>query len=209
MFKRIFAVAAAIASLAAGPAGAVTIADGSFEAPAYPHGTFAYRPVASGIDFQGWSGIQANGSPWGFAPAPEGLQTAFLQSYNSHAGAFSLDVSGLLAGETYSFTFDAAQRPGYGTDPFTVSFNGIGLGEFSPSSTSWTSFRTATFTAAAGSGRLTFTGAVRPGDSAVGIDNVRLTAAPSGAPEPAAWFLMIMGIGGAGASLRRSRALGA
>ena len=70
------------------------------------------------------------------------------------------------------------------------------------------------FTAVGPSARLTFLASTSTASSnlGVGLDHVTfdaISAAPSAAPEPAAWGLMILGFGGAGAVVRRRRRLAA
>jgi hypothetical protein len=127
----------------AGAASAANIVDSSFETPAVGTG-FAYQPLVPGAKFTNGAGVQGNGSAWGFAAAPDGNQTAFLQS----AGPSSIDlnVTGLSLGGTYSFSFFEAQRPGYGINPFTVSFNGTQIGSFTPTTPAWTQVTTQSFT---------------------------------------------------------------
>jgi len=65
----------------------------SFEIPALGSG-YQYNPSAPGV---GWtfstsSGIQGNGSAWGAAPAPNGTQTAFVQSTGSISQTLSLNA---------------------------------------------------------------------------------------------------------------------
>ena len=52
----------------------------SFETPALIG--YQYNPTAAGIGwtFSSSSGIQRNGSTWGAAKAPDGVQTAFVQA---------------------------------------------------------------------------------------------------------------------------------
>ena len=122
----------------------------------------AYRPAGSPWTFSGTAGISANNSGFtaGNPAAPDGAQVAFLQG----TGSFSQTVSNWAAG-SYVLTFDAAQR---GNQPswqgFDVLVDGVVVGSFTPSSTSYQSFITAGFTITGGSHTITFHGL----DSAAG-----------------------------------------
>jgi len=164
--------------------------------PSVPNG---FAPIA-GVTFTGASGIQANGSAWGFTPAPAGVQTAFIQSYQGVGGAISIALSGLTAGHLYKVSFAAAQRPGYGVNPFTVNVIAGGtLSAFSTSSTAWTTFTTS-FRAGGTTDTLTFQGSALPGDGAFGLDAITVAV-----PEPATWALLILGFGTLGAAMRRRK----
>jgi len=147
-----------------------TVAGGSFEAPEV--GTsFVYAPTGSPASFAGYAGVAGNASAWYFATAPDGDQTAFIQSVGA-ASSISLTVAGLVPGTSYAATFYLAARPGYGANPITVSFNGAALGTFTPGSTAWAASTSAAFTAAATTGNLTFTGIASATDISTGLDRV-------------------------------------
>ncbi len=160
-----------------------------------PSGTAVSAP---GATFNGFSGIQSNGSAWNFAPVPDGTFGAFLQSYNTNpdgnqAGAFELTLSGLTSGDTYTLSFSIAARSGYGVDPFSVSLGADNLGSWTAPSTSWT-LETVTFTYN-GAATLDFTGVpLGGGNSSVGIDDVTIAFVP----EPSTWAMLIAGLAGLG-----------
>jgi hypothetical protein len=187
----------AVAGGLAGAASAASIADSSFETPVVGAG-YVYGPAVIGATFTNGAGVQGNGSAWGFAAAPDGNQTAFLQS--GGASSIDLNVTGLLLGGTYEFSFFEAQRPNYGINSFTVSFNGTQIGSFTPTTPAWTQVTTHSFTALNTQGTLTFASAARFGDNDTGLDAITIAG---GVPEPASWALMIGGFGLAGAALRR------
>lgn len=209
VFRRRPALAIALATtLAASPVAAQTVANGSFETPDIAAGTFQYNPTAA---FESNAGVAANGSIFLFASAPDGDQVAFLQSAPSGTGAFSLDVSGLTAGTSYTASFLAARRPDvdgfYGVNPFTVSFNGVLLGTFTPASTQFAAFTTTSFVAGGTTGTLRFVGTpvfMAGADNASAIDLVSVSpVATSAVPEPASWAMMIGGFGVIGGTMRR------
>lgn len=209
--KTLMAVAAGLFALvAAAPVASAVVVNGSFESPDLGTGAlaFAYRPNA---DFTGNAGVAANGSQFNFALAPDGKQVGFVQT-GTTAAAISLDVINLLPGASYTFSFMTGQRSptqAYPVNPFTVDFNGVSLGSFSPTGTVFTTFTTGPLVVGAATGTLRFTGSVTTADSASGIDLVRanLVAGPPGGaiPEPATWAMMIGGLGLVGGALRRLR----
>jgi hypothetical protein len=202
---------AAIVSFAA-PAAAAALIDVSFEQPSVGGGyvysgttqpyTTATVPIgdlsASGAAFTAGAGIQANGSAWGFAAAPQGTQTAFIQSYDGVAGSISITLSGLTSGKEYFVSFDAAQRPGYGADPLTFTAPGVST-DYTVAGTAWKTYQTS-FVADSTSDVLTFAGAVQTGDTSVGLDAITVAV-----PEPATWAMMLIGFGMVGCALRARR----
>lgn len=155
------------------------------------------------ITYSGGSGIQANGSAWGFADAPNGTQTAFIQSYNDVGGSISIALNGLTAGQEYSVSFDLAARPYGGADPLTVSA-GNSSGMFTITNTAWSTHSIDFMAPESGTADLKFLGSTLDGDSSVGLDAVSIAAVP----EPATWAMMLLGFGMIGfASRRRQRAV--
>jgi hypothetical protein len=152
------------------------VAGGGFEAPEVGTG-YVYRPSGSPATFTGNSGITANATAWGFDAAPEGDQVAFVQSYGV-ASVITLSVSGLTPGAGYKVRFWIASRPGYGTNPVTVAFNGAALGTFQPVSAAFAAVTSAAFTASGASGTLTLTGSDSAADLGTGLDSV--TIVPTG-----------------------------
>jgi hypothetical protein len=199
--------------IAAMPAtAAVTIADSSFEQPAT--GSYIYAgsfSAPAGTLFVGGAGVQHNGSAWGFAGAPDGVQTAFLQN----SASITLDVSGLTIGNSYEVLFMASRRPGYGLNPITVSWNGNALGAaIAPTSNGWLSYSGGTFVATAASGQVSFATALTAGhyDDDSGLDAISLSdlgAISSAVPEPASWAMMIGGFALIGSTMRRRATLAA
>ncbi|HPU15931.1 MAG TPA: PEPxxWA-CTERM sorting domain-containing protein [Polymorphobacter sp.] len=188
-------------------ASAVTVANASFEAPVLGSG-FAYNPVVAGNVFNASSGIQGNGSAWGFVAAPDGVQTAFLQSYSTSFGSVAMDVTGLQNGASYTLTFSIADRPGYGDNPLTVRFNAINLGTYAATSTLWATHTTGTFVATGTTATLLFEASGNTGyDAGIGLDAVSIAGVPGAVPEPASWALMIGGFGLVGSALRRRRSV--
>lgn len=118
-----------------------------------------------------------------------GFTTGFSFYYSSPGETGTVDVySGLdgtgtlLASLTLPITTNGASVPGcLGTNfcpysPFGVSFTGTAMS-------------------------VSFAGA----DNAIAFDNITLGSSTPGVPEPAAWALMLIGVGGVGAAVRGSR----
>jgi hypothetical protein len=153
------------------------LTDPGFEQVSVGAGHFQYRPTGSAWTFAGSSGISGNNSGFtaGNPAAPEGAQVAFLQG----KGSFSQAVSGWAAG-SYVLTFDAAQRGNYqaSQQDFSVLVDGMVVGTFTPSGTSYQSFTTASFTVTAGAHTITFQGLDRAGgDNTAFIDQVTVAQA--------------------------------
>jgi YD repeat-containing protein len=156
-----------------GGAGGAVILDGSFENPPQSGG-FAYVPSVTGVTFSGGAGVQANGSAWGFAAAPDGSQTGFLQT-GSAGGSIAFAVSGLVPGASYKARFSIAQRTSWGAvATVTVSFDGDPVGSFTPASGAFAQVTTASFAATAATGTLTFSVPAATTDSSAAIDSVAL-----------------------------------
>lgn len=199
----VLASAAALALGSATAHAAVTIADSSFESPRV--GSYQYDPTVTGVTFAGNAGIQANGSGWHYANAPDGTQTAYLQDAGQ-ASTITMDVSGLIIGGTYEVNFYASQRPGHIPMGVQVSFDSTQLGTVTPTTDTWLQYSAPLdFTASATTGALTFHTDKEGPDRDIGIDAVSI--ATIAAPEPATWAMMLLGMFGLGAVLRNRRKL--
>ena len=148
-------------------------ANPSFEIPVLPSGGSQYNPTAPGIGwtFSAKSGIQANGSTWGAAPAPAGTQTAFIQMTGTISQTLSLNAG------IHTLSFQAARRSCCASpyvQPVKVTIDGIQIGSLvSPASTSFTAFSIQFSVAASGAHTLTFSG-TDPGNKTTFIDAVTL-----------------------------------
>jgi hypothetical protein len=149
--------------------------DCSFETPVLTANAFQYAPGGSAWQFSTSAGISSNGSVFTAAnpKAPDGSQVAFLQGYGSMTQSVNLS-----AGD-YSITFLAAQRA---TKPQThfqqieVLVDGAEVGFATPSSTSYDSYQTSTFTVASGVHTVEFAG-LDPlgGDNTAFLDSVAVS----------------------------------
>lgn len=156
-----------------------SVADNGFESPSIGSGTLAYvyDPTGTAWTFSGNAGITGNGS--GFTMdnpnAPEGSQAAFLQ-----VGGSSISQQVTLASGTYVLDFSAAQRVAYqsGVQDFEVLVDGNVVGTFTPASSSYVGYSTASFTLSSGTHTIEFLGLDSAGgDNTALIDNVQLLSA--------------------------------
>ena len=134
----------------------VPIVNPSFETPSIA--SYAFNPTAAGIGwtFSGSSGIQRNGSAWGAALAPDGVQTAFIRYTGSISQTLSLNAG------SYTLAFKAARRNcctlPYG-QPIKVTVDGVQIGALiTPPTTSFATFSIAFSVARSGSHTLSFSG---------------------------------------------------
>jgi hypothetical protein len=153
--------------------------DPGFETPSVGTGTygaFQYQPSGSPWTFGVGAGVAGNGSGFtaGNPDAPQGTQVAFLQAY----GSFSQAIT--FAAGTYAISFQAAQR-GNGnasSQTFQVLVDGNAVGTFTPGSTSYATYVTASFTVSAGAHTITFVGLDPDGlDNTAFIDQVMINLA--------------------------------
>ena len=167
------------------PTPAVATGDAGFEQVQVGYGRFQYRPSGSPWTFTGGAGISGNDSGFtaGNPPAPQGVQVAFIQG----TGAMSQTVEGWAAG-TYALTFYAAQRGNSGTsmEDLQVLIDGVPVGTFNPSGTSYQSYSTVAFTVTAGAHTIVFQGLdTAGGDNTAFVDAVAvMQATPSLVADP-------------------------
>ena len=217
-FTRLSLLAGAVGAVAAFTCSAHASTLISFETPV-PNGGYEYNntspfpgpngnfssPTAEGVTFGGMSGIQANGSAFGFTNAPDGVQTAFLQSYSgfpASPGFITFSITGLsVTNPNYQLVFDVEGRPSTGGLPFTVLANGNPTILGAPSTASWTQ-EIVPFTAIAGVANFTIAINIPlvVTDNSIGLDNISFAAAT---PLPAALPLFAGGLGMIGLLARR------
>ncbi|NGZ74392.1 chitobiase/beta-hexosaminidase C-terminal domain-containing protein [Saccharibacillus alkalitolerans] len=146
------------------------LANGSFEDPVTAKVRWNF--TGGGWTFNATSGIQRNGSDFSAEPAPDGAQTAYLQT-NGTRGEFSRTVD-LPAGR-YKLVFQAAQRARFGgIQTFDVFFDDAKIGSFKPSSGTFEALETDVFAASSGSHRIRFAASTTDGDNTAFIDDIKL-----------------------------------
>ncbi len=96
-----------------------------FEFP--PINSYILRPVYAEWTFKGLSYIQSNGSAFECMKAPEGRQTAVIQSQFSNSGSIEQSID-ITEAATYKVRMQLAKRKGYGTQPIQIKVNGNNLG---------------------------------------------------------------------------------
>ena len=161
--------------------------DPGFEDPILGTGGSAYQydPTGTAWSFRGTAGVAGNGSGFtsGNPNAPQGSQVAFLQK----TGTISQVVNFAAAG-SYQISFSAAQRGNHGTsnEEVQVLVDGTVVGTFTPASTSYATYTTASFNVTAGSHTITFVGVDPTGaDYTALLDQVSINnVSPMGFTDP-------------------------
>jgi hypothetical protein len=163
---------------------APTFANASFETPSQGSGGYSYNTTGGAWTFYGNSGIEANGSAWGAANAPDGNQAAFLQSNHNQISTAGKGVLGAISQTvyfsspgTYSITFQAARRGGQ-VQPIQVSVDGAAIGgTITPAGSSFAASTTVSFTiSAAGNHTIQLAATTNTGDNSSFVDAVTVRA---------------------------------
>ncbi|GAA2898456.1 hypothetical protein GCM10010517_63550 [Streptosporangium fragile] len=153
------------------PPEAPSLINTGFESPPTPG--IKPGPMTDGWTFNSRAGVQRNGSQFGAATAPEGVQTAYLQTRDGVPGTFTQEMA--FSAGTYTLSFRAARRQGFGgLQTFTVSFDDKVIGTYTPSTAEFAPFTTESFTATAGTHAITFTATTTTGDNTAFIDDAKL-----------------------------------
>ena len=177
----------------------------------------AYQPVTANWAFTGSSGIASDidaSNPFNLGSTADGTQTGFIQwdtaNPASHPGTMTQTLTGLVFGQSYVVSFQAAQRPDTlgptgaflfgGDQDFNVLWNDSVIGYFFPTSSSFSGYVTS-FTATASTGTLAFLAVdTLLGDRTAFIDDVQIDAA---VPEPSNGLMVLFAIGLIGVGLFR------
>ncbi|WP_309604928.1 PEPxxWA-CTERM sorting domain-containing protein [Phenylobacterium sp.] len=185
---------------------------------------WVYRPGEA--DTVGGNGKYGNVSLWGPGKGVANGMTAsspnggnFLASDPSfEIGSIDQTVTGLVAGQTYklSFYWAAAQQFGFNgptTEGWDVSLGAEthSTGVVSNANHGFVPWKLATmsFTATGASETLSFLAKGGPSGGQPPFALLDGVSLKGGVPEPAAWALMIMGLGSVGAAARRRRSTAA
>ena len=165
-------------------------------------------------DLTGWTSSYGSLNPFGttYGSGMDGTYWAWLAGYETPI-TLSQTVTGLTSGATYTLSWIMASEF-FNADAVRVSVNG-GAGSLFTAPPyiaggfnggfwdNWVS-KSLTFTATGTSATIQFdTIGLNIEGYDVGIDKVSLLA--GGAPEPATWAMMILGIGAVGFAMRRRR----
>ena len=149
----------------------IVLNNAGFETPSIPN--YLKGPMTHGWTFNSRTGIQKNGGVFGAEAAPEGVQTAFLQSVNGDHGEISQTVH--FDAGTYTISFQAAKRTtAGGTQSFDVYMDDTVIGSYMPTSGSFISYTTDSFTATTGNHTIKFVGTSTVGDNMDFIDAVTI-----------------------------------
>ncbi len=203
----IAAAGVAAALFATGAVQAAPFANGGFESPVLTGGYYQQFDAPS-TAITGWTvtagsvDIVTNA----YAPADEGVQFLDLVGSGS-VGALSQTFD-TIVGQTYQLSFAYSHNFSANTSAQgSVSVGDlIGLFSHDTGSTSapdWRTF-TSTFTALGPTSTLLFTNTQGGNNGGVLLDSVAIRQVAA-APEPSTWAMMILGVGLAGAALRRRR----
>lgn len=234
--KRYIVVAATAlaAGLAAGgPAAAGAFINGSFEQPG---GVVAQSLLAGSTFLPGWTVVDAvpggdadvqymSNAAYGAVgvTASDGQYMLDLTGSVGRGKGVTSNPIDVVAGATYRVSFDVGSflivgYGSYGDATVDLLVNDVAAGSYTSVmdrtayGTDWQRF-SYDFTATGPTVKLTFLSSTLPTSSSlgVGLDNVTFNELsppnPGAVPEPAAWSLLILGFGGAGAMLRSRRRL--
>lgn len=168
-------------SLAAGPAAAqYGFNDGAFDGQGATLGGYCYFSLGN-CPAGNWTGTHAtgliqSGSPaWGSIPANTPSSYAFVQIAGSLSQTFTATATG-----SFRFTWYEADRPSLGGQTYIVKMNGLPIGTYSPTLTSFVRQTSSTFSMAAGSTyTVSFEGQSPGVDRSALIDSVRLISVSS------------------------------
>ncbi len=176
-----------------------SVSDGSFENTSV-NGSYVYDPTSSYWKFTGNAGIEANGSAWNAASAPDGTQAGFLQSLSTSSGGSISQTINFASPGTFQFTFSAAQRASDGVEPISVAVDGTVIATITPGSTAFQTYSTPVVSLTGGSHVLSFTTASKAGSSASSFIDKVSVATLSTAPVAPTGVSAVAGVGQVGLS---------
>ncbi|MFS0726793.1 chitobiase/beta-hexosaminidase C-terminal domain-containing protein [Paenibacillus sp. 1P07SE] len=163
------------------------LVNSGFEAPSIP--SYKLGPMTNGWVFDSLTGVQRNGGAMGANEAPEGVQTALLQTKGDTYGEISQSV--IFEAGTYEMEFFAAKRTASGgrAQSFDVYFDDTVIGSYTVTDAAFEPFTTDSFTASAGLHTLKFVGKQTEGLSTSGnsmafIDQVNVLVSADEPEEP-------------------------
>ncbi|QNK57015.1 chitobiase/beta-hexosaminidase C-terminal domain-containing protein [Paenibacillus sp. PAMC21692] len=164
-----------------------TLGNAGFEEPQVA--THRAGPMKFSWNFNLLSGVQRNGGAFAAATAPEGIQTAFLQTKGGQFGEISQYLN--FEEGRYKLEFSAAKRSTNGgrTQSFDVYFDDTIIGSYSLTSPDFESLSTISFNASEGPHTIKFVATHTSGQSETGestgfIDEVSLRDVSGEPPDP-------------------------
>jgi choice-of-anchor C domain-containing protein len=209
----LFGAACAAACAWGATANAAAFTNGSFEMGVDTGGNFITLSSGDTTSITGWTvggaGVDYIGGYW---QAQDGSRSLDLSALDAGSVSQTFDTS---VGQSYLVDFWLAGNTAGGSTVKSETTSATGAADqistfdisgHSTGSMGWTEYNY-TFTATSASTTLTF---ASDEQNAYGpaLDDVSVTAT-GGVPEPTAWALMLVGFGGLGAMIRRSRRSGA
>lgn len=150
-------------------------ADGNFDTQGSSLTGSCYFPAStcpSGV-WSGYSGlIKTPNGDWQVSAAPSPQTVAFVQSAGNVAQTFTATAS-----KHVRLTWVEADRPGLGGETYTVKVNGVAIGSYTSSTSSFVTRYSDYFDIVNGSAyTINFQGTSTSGDHSAFIDSVRLTS---------------------------------
>jgi len=207
--RSILALSAVAAIATSVPAMAANLViNGDFSSPSLAPGSWT-----ESMPVPGWTSgttdtieVGKSDSPYGMTCISSNCQNLEVNS-NIDTGIVEQTITGLTADQTYTLSWYYGDRNSGGHQTMNVYFDGqlVTTDTDSTNDGKW-HFNTFTVTPKGTTAVLSFNGVADTGAPSYGneVTNVSLTSA---APEPAAWALMMLGVGGMGAALRSRRRL--
>jgi len=129
----------------------VTLVNSSFESPALPSDGYVYDEPMSGWTLTGDACLETYGSAWD-SPQPNGNQSMALQGVANGIGTISQSFSAVEG--TYTVSFIGAQRSYYNgptpVQPVSVQIDGTQVALISPTTASFLTYTTPSFTLTSG-----------------------------------------------------------
>lgn len=160
--------------------------------------------VSNGGFESGLTGWTASGNTGYSTVLNESVHSGVAAYRNGAVGSpgFLSQTVATIAGQSYNYSF-WLQNDGGNPNAFSASLGGVVLTALSDAASFGFTHFSGTIVAASNNAAYTFS--FRQDPNYWRLDDVSLTSAVGGVPEPASWALMITGFLGAGAAIRANR----